>query len=224
MGIVLAFLLGLALAGTASAKPIDSDPVTLITAIYKTYETDKAGLPHVYSKRLQALIDKDDKETPEGMVGRIDWDVFIDGQDWKLTDLKITPVSQTATQAKVRATFKNFDRPSDMLFDLVLEDGRWRIDDITKTLKPRWTMSKILTDAPDAFPDAEPDKKWRRLLRLLPTGHVLEIGDNEANLAVAEIIGRKGRHGLSRPGAASGCGSDRASPAASGIRSGFTAD
>jgi len=30
---------------------------------------------------------------------------------------------------------------------------------------------------------------------------VLEIGDNEANLAVAEIIGRKGRHGLSRPGA-----------------------
>jgi len=159
MRIVLAFLLGLALAGTASAKPIDSGPVTLITAIYKTYETDKAGLPHVYSKRLQALIDKDDKETPEGMVGRIDWDVFIDGQDWKLTNLKITPVSQTATQAKVRATFKNFDRPSDMLFDLVLEDGRWRIDDITKTLKPRWTMSKILTDAPDAFPDAEPDKK-----------------------------------------------------------------
>jgi len=159
MHIILAFLLGLALAGTAFAKPIDSDPVTLITAIYKTYETDKAGLPHVYSKRLQALIDKDDKETPEGMVGRIDWDVFIDGQDWKLTDLKITPVSQTATQAKVRATFKNFDRPSDMLFDLVLEDGRWRIDDITKTLKPRWTMSKILTDASDAFPDAEPDKK-----------------------------------------------------------------
>jgi elongation factor G len=33
------------------------------------------------------------------------------------------------------------------------------IDDIEKTLKPRWTMSKILTDAPDAFPDAEPEKK-----------------------------------------------------------------
>jgi hypothetical protein len=30
-----------------------------------------------------------------------------------------------------------------------------------------------------------------------------EIGDNEANLAVAEIIGRKGRHGLGRPGAQS---------------------
>jgi hypothetical protein len=85
--------------------------------------------------------------------------VFIDGQDWKLTELKIMPVSQTPSQAQVRATFKNFDKPSDMLFDLVLEDGHWRIDDIEKTLKPRWTMSKILTDAPDAFPDAEPEKK-----------------------------------------------------------------
>ncbi len=157
MRIILAFFLGFVLAGAASAKSVDSDPVTLITAIYKTYETDQAGLPHVFSKRLQALVDKDAKETPEGEVGRIDWDVFIDGQDWKLTELKITPVSQTSSQAQVRATFKI--RPSDMLFDLVLEDGHWRIDDIEKTLKPRWTMSKILTDAPDAFPDAEPEKK-----------------------------------------------------------------
>jgi hypothetical protein len=159
MRIVLAFILGFVLAGAASAKSVDDDPVTLITAIYKTYETDHAGLPHVFSKRLQALIDKDAKETPDDEVGRIDWDVFIDGQDWKLTDLKITRESQTDTQAKVRATFKNFDKPSDMLFALVLEDGHWRIDDIEKTLKPLWTMSKILTDAPDAFPDAEPEKK-----------------------------------------------------------------
>ena len=158
MRIILAFILGFVLAGSVSAKSVDSDAVTLITAIYKTYETDQAELPHVFSKRLQALIDKDEKEA-QGGVGRIDWDVFIDGQDWKLTELKITPVSQTPSQAQVRATFKNFDKPSDMLFDLVLEDGHWRVDDIEKTLKPRWTMSKILTDAPDAFPDAEPEKK-----------------------------------------------------------------
>jgi hypothetical protein len=113
MRIILAFILGFVLAGAASAKSVDSDPVTLITAIYKTYETDQAGLPHVFSKRLQALIDKDAKETPDGEVGRIDWDVFIDGQDWKLTELKIAPVSQTPSQAQVRATFKNFDKPSD---------------------------------------------------------------------------------------------------------------
>jgi hypothetical protein len=36
------------------------------------------------------------------------------------------------------------------------EGGRWRIDEIEKTLKPRWVMSKILSDALDAFPDGVP--------------------------------------------------------------------
>ena len=107
----------------------------------------------VYSERLQALIDKDQKETPEGEVGRIDWDLFVDGQDWQLTELMIVPVSQSATAAEVRATFKNFGEPRDILYTLVPEDDHWRIDDIQETLKPRWTMSKILLDAPDAFPD-----------------------------------------------------------------------
>ena len=41
-----------------------------------------------------------------------------------------------------------------MLFDLVREGGRWLVDDV-QSLKPggRWTMSKILTGDPDAFPD-----------------------------------------------------------------------
>lgn len=93
------------------------------------------------------------------MVGRIDWDVFVDGQDWQLSELKIALVSKSATRAQVRATFKNFDHKSNMLFDLVLEDGHWRVDDVEKTLKPRWTMSKILMDVPDAFPDAKPGDK-----------------------------------------------------------------
>jgi hypothetical protein len=159
MRIVLALVFALGLGrGAAYAAAFDSDPVSLIKAIYKTYEEDKPQPKHIYSKRLQALIDKDEKETPEGMVGRIDWDVFVDGQDWKLTELNITLVSKSADKAQVRATFKNFDHASNMLFDLVREDGHWRVDDVTKTLPPRWTMSKILLDAPDAFPDAPEDR------------------------------------------------------------------
>jgi hypothetical protein len=153
----LASILALALGASSAHAEVDRDPAALIKAIYKTYQDDKPQPPHVYSQRLQALVDKDEKETPGGEVGRIDWDVFINGQDWKLTELKIVPVSQQADHAQVRATFKNFDTPNDMLFDLVLEKGHWRIDDIQATLKPRWSMSKILSDAPDAFPDAKPD-------------------------------------------------------------------
>ncbi len=157
MRTTLALVLAVALG--AAAPLADSDPVSLITAIYRTYENNTPALPHIYSKRLQALIDKDARETPQGELGRIDWDVFIDGQDWKLSDLKIVQVSQTATHAEVRATFKNHNDPNTMLFELVSEGGHWRIDDIQKAQKPRWTMSKILSDAPDAFPDAKPGAK-----------------------------------------------------------------
>ena len=158
MRIVALLLLAFALGAASPAPQADSDPVSLIEAVYASYEKGEPELSDLYSRRLQALIDKDEKETPEGMVGRIDWDVFVDGQDWKLSDLKITPVSQTATQADIRATFTSFGDPRDILISLVLEDGHWRIDEVQETLKPRWTMSKILLDAPDAFPDAPPDK------------------------------------------------------------------
>ena len=156
MRIVLWLILALALAGAATFKKADRDPVSLLTAIYESYQNNDPQESYVYSKRLQVLVDRDEKEA-EGMVGRIGWDVFIDGQDWQLSELKIVVVSKSATHAVLRATFKNFDHPCNMLFDLILGDGHWRINDIQKTLKPRWTMSKILLDAPDAFPDAEPE-------------------------------------------------------------------
>jgi hypothetical protein len=161
MRLVLALVLIALGSVTANAAAAD-DPVALIKAIYKTYtdigpgQPGTPGLPHTYSKRLQALIDKDATETPEGMAGRIDWDVFVDGQDWQLTDLDIKEVSRGNAEAEVRATFKNFGEPRDMLFDLVRENGHWRIDEIEETLKPRWAMSKILSDALDAFPDGMP--------------------------------------------------------------------
>jgi hypothetical protein len=55
---------------------------------------------------------------------------------------------------EIRAHFFNFKDQQDQLFDLVVEDGRWVIDDVRATqIGHRWTMSKILTRAPDAFPD-----------------------------------------------------------------------
>lgn len=163
MRLVMALILAVALGAAAPPKEVDDDPASLIAAIYKTYadiapgEEGMPGLPGIYSKRLQALLDKDARETQDGMVGRIDWDVFVDGQDWQLSELKIEPVSLDAAKAQIRASFKNFGEPKNMLFDLVREEGGWRIDEIAATLPPRWIMSKILADDPGAFPDAAPE-------------------------------------------------------------------
>ncbi len=163
MRVVALIFLAVAVGGAASPpKEFDSDPASLIAAIYKTYtdiapgEDGMPGLSGIYSKRLQALVDKDAKETQAGMFGRIDWDVFVDGQDWQLAELKIEPVAQDAATAQIRATFKSFGEPKNILYDLVREDGHWRIDEIQATLPPRWIMSKILKDDPAAFPGAPP--------------------------------------------------------------------
>jgi hypothetical protein len=142
--------------GRLAAEAIDGDPVSLITAIYQTYLDNAEALPGIYSKRLQALIDKDARETPEGIVGRIDGDVFVDGQDFDLSALRIETVSQDETKAQIRATFINMGEPRNMLFDLVRENGHWRVDEIAAMLPPRWFMSKILADDPAAFPDDPP--------------------------------------------------------------------
>jgi hypothetical protein len=128
------------------------DPVALIADIYKSYqaETDPPGYSGVYSHRLQALIDFNAEADP----GKIDWDVFVNGNDWKLSELKIALISKSGSKAQVRARFFNFKDPQDMRFDLLREDGQWVIDEVSATKKGhRWTMSKILTGAPDAFPD-----------------------------------------------------------------------
>jgi hypothetical protein len=152
----LALALFVALCGTFASAQATDDPVALITDIYRTYQsgTDYPGYPNVYSRRLQALIDADEKATPQGDAGTIDWDVFVNGNNWDVKNLTVALISKSAAHAQVRAQFFSF-KPHDILFDLVRENGRWFIDDISETKKGsnRWTVSKILTHASDAFPD-----------------------------------------------------------------------
>ncbi len=156
---VIALILIFALCASLAQAQDASDPLALIKDIYKTYtaENDVPGYGDVYSKRLQALRDSDGPDAPDGDGGKIDWDVFVNGNDWQVSKLTVTLVSKTATHALVRARFFNFKDQQDQLFDLIVEDGRWVIDEVRATQKGnRWTMSKILTRAPDAFPDEKP--------------------------------------------------------------------
>lgn len=143
-----------ATADTPPAVTAGSDPLALITAIYKAYASDRVNIDKVFSRRLQGLLDDDAKKTPEGDAGTIDWDVFVNGNDFEISKVKIALLSKSPTQARVQAQFDNMKKPQEITFDLVFEDGAWRIDDVSSTRKgARWTMSKILTGARDAFPD-----------------------------------------------------------------------
>jgi len=146
----------------APAQP-PADPVAYISAIYRAYMTlpfDKIpALEHwALSPRLRSLIAAD-KAYAKGEVGRLDFDPIIDGQDWKLSGLKVTLVSQSSdTAAIVDATFLNLGSKERIRFTLVRADGKWLIDEIEAVNSPRWILSKILAGAPDAYPDAQTTK------------------------------------------------------------------
>jgi uncharacterized protein DUF3828 len=141
----------------AAAAQSQADPVAYIRAIYRAYMTlpfDKvpAFESLSLSPRLRALVDADQKEA-QGEVGRLDFDPIINAQDWKLSKLKVTLVSRTGDNAVVDAAFHNIDVDEHQRFTLLREKGKWEIDDIQALQGMRWTLSKILSGAPDAYPD-----------------------------------------------------------------------
>jgi hypothetical protein len=141
--------------GTAAAQSA-ADPVAYVQAIYAHYQHNNppAWYDQTYSARLKKLIDADQKEAQaNGDAGKFDWDPIINAQDWKLSALKVTLVSQSGDTAIVDAAFNNLGSKQRMRFTLVRLAGKWAIDDIAAVNKPRWSMLKILEGAPDAFPD-----------------------------------------------------------------------
>jgi len=135
-----------------------SDPVALIKQIYDAYSEGRVNLADdIFSHRLQALVDADQKKN-EGYAPKLDW-VFVNDSDYIIGDVKVVQLWRSGTQARVRTRFDNHDKPQEVTFDLVNEDGAWHIDEVRSTRKGgRWTMSKILTAGTDAGADRRKKK------------------------------------------------------------------
>jgi hypothetical protein len=157
--LAIAILLSLADIAGAQAQN-EGDPVAFVQAIYRDYQDGHpTGWPdRAYSSRLHKLVEEDRKNTPQGDVGRLDFDPYINGQDWKLASLQVAQVSRQSDRAVVEARFQNEGTAEDLRYSLVRVGGRWLVDDVESLTKPRWTLSKILAGAPDAFPDDPPPK------------------------------------------------------------------
>jgi hypothetical protein len=141
-------------AGAASAQQA-ADPAAYVRALYADYQHNKpsAWYDRRFSATLKKLVDAEQKSAANGDAGHFDWDPIINAQDWKLTEIRVSLLSLAADKAVVDASFHNLGSDQRMRFNLVLQDGKWAIDDLQSLNKPRWTMSKVLADAPDAFPD-----------------------------------------------------------------------
>ncbi|MFD1251455.1 MULTISPECIES: DUF3828 domain-containing protein [Devosia] len=124
----------LAFGSLASAQAYDT-PQALLEAFYEPYFSDNFyDDESVFrSAALNALYDADANSTPEGEMGALDFDPYVDGQDYMLSDLVIGTPEISGDTAVVEVDFKNFDQPMTIYYDLVKEDGGWKIDDVYRT-------------------------------------------------------------------------------------------
>lgn len=124
---------------TGSSAAAD-DPQAFVAAIYERYADGGDGLPldsaqavrALFEPRLADMIIADGEEAAAtGDVPRIDGDVFVDAQDWDITELRVSAEAVTLDRAEAHVEFLNFGEPKRIDLQLVHgEDGGWRIRDI----------------------------------------------------------------------------------------------
>ena len=126
---ILTLLFALLLATPALAY---DDPLEMMKALYQPYFKEPMDFSEQDSLRslgLQALYEADAADA-NGEVGRIDFDPFIQGQDWDTKEVTIGQPEVLGGTARVCVEFTNFDRPIVLTYSLVLERDGWKVDDV----------------------------------------------------------------------------------------------
>ena len=124
--------LALALFALPAFAQDTSDPRAVVQALYAGYQPPNEFPPDMaalQSKRLNELFDADSKEA-NGEIGRIDFDPFINGQDYDVSKVEFSEPAYAAGKALVRVNLVNFGQPDEFGILLVKEAGGWKIDDV----------------------------------------------------------------------------------------------
>lgn len=136
----------------SAASRID-DPKNFVAEIYQRFVAAQSGdssytpPDDIYTAHLAKLL-RDDKRKAKGEVGCLDFVFWVNGQDWKITNVAITSSDESPERKTVIAKFLNIGEPQELHFDFHRNAGRWLLDDVRSLLAPRWTLSEILKCTP----------------------------------------------------------------------------
>lgn len=123
-------------AGDSGEGRAMTDPSQVVRQLYDPYLTEGATFPELreaapWSASLGALL--------EAMTARsraigepiLDFDPIIGAQDYQLADLNVVNEAVAEnSHAVVRASFTNIGAREEIVYDLVWEGDRWRVDNI----------------------------------------------------------------------------------------------
>ena len=128
---------------TPAAAPSDessgravTDPAAVVRQLYAPYLAPDAVFPGLreqapWSAAMLASIDAMTARSQVAGDPILDFDPVIGAQDYQLSDLNIANEAiAEGSHAVVRASFTNIGQPTEIVYDLVWEDYRWKVDNV----------------------------------------------------------------------------------------------
>ena len=151
---------------TRATPPSPNDPVAIIKAIYARAAKGKgdgggafiienqAAKAKYLSKGLVELWAKADAHTPKSDVGPVDFDPVTNSQEPNVKSFKAVAEKLDADKAVVAVTISGRGAPrpksvdNTIRYDLVRDDGQWKIDDISGASDGEaWSIRGMLADS-----------------------------------------------------------------------------
>lgn len=129
------------------------DPRAFVAQRFAAYGPDTEHVPPdpvwVYSPRLAALSATYDRwqRAHSDEVGSIDFDWWINAQDWELSNISVTAADTGPDARTVTAHWRNSGRDDSSRFLFVRIGGRWYLDDVVHGSghgDEGWTLSELL--------------------------------------------------------------------------------
>ncbi len=142
LGVFFGAFLGTVCVATASRTlAADLTALAFVTNIYSGYKgNDSPGhaldtegaIRRYFVPSLAALMVKDQKlAAKRGEVGLLDFDPFVDAQEWDIADFDIAVAETAPDKATATVTFANLGKETTAVLDLVKIKNDWRVNDIT---------------------------------------------------------------------------------------------
>ena len=121
----------------AGCAPSMAPPEKVVESLYAPYLSPEANsVPSnwdkapVYSKTLKAAMDRGFEYSLLLNEPVVDYDPIVNAQDYSIKNLTVDVVRSADAKAHVMARFDNLDRKTTVEYDMIVEDGAWKIDGI----------------------------------------------------------------------------------------------
>jgi hypothetical protein len=153
MGRLFMILAAAALMAFAGTPRGVTDPRAFVAQTLEAYRAHPDSPPpdatYAYSPRLARLFADYNRwaRRHEDLVGSLDFDWWVNAQDWEITNISVTQRDLAPDRREVTARWRNTDRDDASRFLFVRDHGRWYLDDVVNGAgsgDEGWTLSVLL--------------------------------------------------------------------------------